>query len=111
VRIVEVAWEELQRSPYVQLRMCIPPARLPDVSFAESERRSKVGCSLLNSLNALDHATLPHDLALTLRLVRFRAQIWSRAADWYWTAFDPLGIGSFGLFLPTAYVRLVGRMQ
>jgi len=35
--------------------------------------------------------------------VRFRAQFWSREAEWYWTVIDPLGAGFFGLFLPTAY--------
>jgi uncharacterized protein (DUF885 family) len=101
--LVEDAWGELRRSPYVQLQMSVVPNRLPDVSFAEAERKSVLGCSLLNRLKAIDTSVLPHDLALTLRLVRFRAQIWAREADWYWTVIDPRGIGSFGLFLPTAY--------
>jgi uncharacterized protein (DUF885 family) len=35
--------------------------------------------------------------------VRFRAQAWSHEAEWYWVVADPIGIGLFGLFLPTAY--------
>jgi uncharacterized protein (DUF885 family) len=101
--ILDEAWQELQRTPYVQLRMGVVPTRLPDVSFAETQRRSEVGRSLLRRLEALEVSGLPHDLALSLRLVRFRACTWSQEADWYWSAIDPRGIGSFGLFLPTAY--------
>jgi len=101
--IVDCAWEELQRSPYVQARLGVAQTRLPDVSFAEAERRSNAGNLILKRLQALDLGTLPHELALTLRLVVFQARAWSRAAQWYWIAIDPLGIGEFGLFLPTAY--------
>ena len=97
------AWEELCRSPFVQQTLGILPARLPDLSLSEAERRSKVGRSLLKRAEAIDADTLPHDLALTLRLVRFRARNWAREADWYWKVVDPLGIGFFGMFLPTAY--------
>jgi uncharacterized protein (DUF885 family) len=83
--------------------MGVVPTRLPDLSFAEAGRRSQVGSSLLKRLDHLKCDELPHDLALTLRLVRFRAQTWSREADWYWLVIDPRGIGSFGAFLPTAY--------
>jgi uncharacterized protein (DUF885 family) len=103
LRILDDAWQELQRSPFVQLRMGVAPTRLLDTSFSEMERRSKVGRSLFNRVESLDLDTLPHDLALTLRVVRFRARSWSRAADWYWNVVDPLGIGTFGMFLPTAY--------
>ena len=103
VQIADDAWQELQRSPFVQLRLGVVPARLPDVSWAEAERRSAVRRSLLKRLDELDGSTLPHDLSLTLRLIRFRAHTWSREADWYWMLIDPRGIGSFGQFLPTAY--------
>jgi uncharacterized protein (DUF885 family) len=38
-----------------------------------------------------------------VRLVKFRAHTWAREAEWYWTVSDPLGVGFFGMFLPTAY--------
>jgi uncharacterized protein (DUF885 family) len=101
--VVDVAWEELQRAPYVQSRLGVASMRVPDVSFAEAERRSALGRLLLERIAALDLNRLPHDLALTVRLAHFRARIWSREAEWYWTAVDPLGIGLFGLFLSTAY--------
>jgi uncharacterized protein (DUF885 family) len=101
--ILDDAWTELQGSPFVKLRMGVSPAHLPEVSLAEAARRSAVGRSLLQRVSALDLDGLPYDLILTLRLVSFRANTWSREADWYWSAVDPSGIGMFGLFLPTAY--------
>jgi uncharacterized protein (DUF885 family) len=101
--ILDEAWEEMRRSPFVQSQLGINPARLPDVSRAAVQRRSTVGCSLLKRLATVYESELTHDLALTLRLVRFHANNWSREADWYWIAIDPLGVGFFGLFLPTAY--------
>lgn len=101
--IIEAAWHEAMRSPYVQAKLGNPLTRLPDLSCAEADRRSSVGRSLLGHLERLDLDTLPHSLALTLRLVKYQARIWSREAQWYWTVIDPLGIGEFGLFLPTAY--------
>lgn len=103
LRIVHDAWEEMRRSPFVQQQLGVVPTRFPDVSLTEAERRSRVGRSLLERADAINPDTLPHDLALTLRLVRFRAQTWAQEAEWYWTVVDPLGIGFFGMFLPTAY--------
>ena len=101
--IVDDAWQELRLRLPIQLGLGETPARLPDISFEEAQRRSTVGCSLLARGALLDESALPHDLALSLRLVRFRAGIWSKEADWYWTLADPMGNGVFGMFLPTAY--------
>ena len=103
IRIVDDAWNELRRTPYVQSRLSGGACDIPDLSFEEANRRAQVGRGLLTRLDSLDCDTLPHTLALTLRLVRFRARTWSREAEWYWLVADPRGIGQFGLFLPTAY--------
>jgi uncharacterized protein (DUF885 family) len=102
-RVVDDAWNELQRAPHVQARIGHYPAGLPDVSYTEAQRRSAVGCRILRDIESLDSHAFPSDLALTLRLARFQAHIWSKQADWYWLVIDPMGIGCFGLFLPTAY--------
>jgi len=101
--LIEEAWTELQRSPYVQARLGTVASALPEISLEAAQRRSRVGNSLLARLERLGEADSPHDLALTLRLVRFHARLWAREADWYWTVVDPYGIGYFGLFTPTAY--------
>lgn len=102
-QILDDAWEELRRAPYVQQQLGIFPPRIPSVSKEEVARHSAVGRSLLARLDGLRREGLPHDIELTLRLVRFRAQTWAKEADWYWLVVDPLGVGFFGLFLPTAY--------
>ncbi|MGH8138807.1 MAG: DUF885 domain-containing protein [Steroidobacteraceae bacterium] len=103
LRIVDDAWDELRGSLVIQQHLGLPIVRLPDLSLAEAQRRSRVGHSLLSRIDALDGSGLPADLALTLRVVRFHARTWSRQADWYWFVIDPLGLGLFGMFLPTAY--------
>jgi uncharacterized protein (DUF885 family) len=103
LRLIDDAWEELRRSVFVQQLQGVRPTRLPDLSFAEAERKSAVGRSLLARADAIAADRLPHDVALSVRLVRYRARAWASEADWYWTVIDPAGVGFFGLFLPTAY--------
>lgn len=101
--IVDDAWREVLRGLYTQQTLGIVPEQLPDLSEAEASRRTGVGRALVARLNAVDEGALPHDLALSLRLVRFRAGIWAREEQMFWIACDPLAIGFFGMFLPTAY--------
>ena len=102
-RLLDDAWEEVRRSPWVRQQLGEPLDRLPDLSLKEAERRAQVGRELLQRFEALEIDALPPEIALSLRLVRHRASTWSREAEWYWTVVDPVGVGFFGLFLPTAY--------
>ena len=102
-RIVEDAWEEHRRSSHVQSQIEGTTLRLPDLSEDAADRRSRTGRDLLARIGRLDVARLPVQLALSLRLAAFLARIWSREAQWYWTVIDPMGVGFFGMFLPTAY--------
>ena len=103
LRIADAAWEELKRSPMVQVQVDRVPTHLPQISLEESQRRSKVGAALLERIAQLKGVPLSHDAELVLRVVEFRASMWAREADRYWIAVDPLGVGFFGLFLPAAY--------
>jgi uncharacterized protein (DUF885 family) len=103
LRLIDDAWEELRRTVFVQQLQGVRPTRLPDLSFAEAERKSAVGRALVARAEAIATDRLPHDVALSVRLVRYRARAWASEADWYWTVIDPAGVGFFGLFLPTAY--------
>jgi uncharacterized protein (DUF885 family) len=80
-----------------------PLRGLPRLDFAEAERRTKAGKELLERAGAIDLDALPHELALTVRVAIDRAEGWARAAEWYWLVFDPLGVGFYALFAPTAY--------
>jgi uncharacterized protein (DUF885 family) len=103
VAIVDDAWAELCRTPYVQQKLDLSIDEMPDLSFEEAQRRSRVGLDLLDRIACLKPVTRPHHIELLLRLVSCRAGIWVREADWYWKVIDPRGIGAFGMFLPTAY--------
>lgn len=103
-QIIEDAWVELRTSFAVRRLMRLQLENLPDLSFDEAARRGVIGNGLLDRIDQVSWADLPHDVALTLRVVRFRANIWSKEADWYWSAVSPQGAGGiFGMFLPTAY--------
>lgn len=101
--ILDDAWAELRKSLFVQQQRGEPLTQIPDLSLAEAQRRSEVGKRLLDRLNSLDPGILPYDLRLSLRVLRFRAATWAKEADFYWYVIDPLGVGFFGMFLPTAY--------
>lgn len=101
--IADDAWNELQRSPYIRQQVGIAPVRMPDISLEEVRRHSAVGRELVRRVDDVNLSELPREIKLTLRLVRFRALTWSKEADWYWTVLDPLGVGFFGMFLPSAY--------
>jgi uncharacterized protein (DUF885 family) len=103
LRIIDDAWEVVRQGSWVKKQLGLPLDRLPDLSYAEAERRTRLGRSLLARIEALDLECLPADVGLTVRLVRHRASTWAREAEWYWTVCDPVGIGFFGMFLPTAY--------
>lgn len=103
LRIVDDAWEEVRGGPWVRTQLGAPLERLPDLSPAAAERRSRVGRSLLERIQGIDLGGLPNDVALSVRLVRYRAATWVREAEWYWMVIDPIGVGFFGMFLPTAY--------
>lgn len=105
LRIVDDAWTEMARSPYLQVRLG-GPVRLPQISLEEATRRAAVGRRLLGQIEKLGDLSgpaLPHDLTLAVRLARHYARSWSREADWYWLVQDPLGVGFFGMFSATAY--------
>lgn len=102
-RIVDDAWEERRRSSDVQGQLERAAVRLPDLSEEAAERRSRTGRDLLARMGKVDVDRLPVELALSLRLVAFCARTWAREGEWYWTVVDPMGVGFFGMFLPTAY--------
>lgn len=76
---------------------------IPDLSLEAAQRRSKVGEEILAVLSKVDDAQLPHEFALTAKLLRYYAQAWSKTAKHYWLACDVLGILFYGPFAQTAY--------
>lgn len=79
------------------------PLRLPDLGLTATAERAALGKTLLERCAAIDTDGLPLDLSDTLEMARQTAERWSREADWYWLVFDPLGVGFYAMFAPTAY--------
>jgi uncharacterized protein (DUF885 family) len=98
-RIADEAWEEVRRNSMDRAQV----DRLPLISPEESHRRSRLGATLLERIAHLKGAPLAHDADVVLRVAEFRAGMWAQESDRYWLAVDPLGVGFFGMFLPTAY--------
>ena len=101
--IVEDAWEEVRRSPYVARDLGLPVDRLPDLSEEAAHARSTRARQVLAKLDDLDVSSLPQELALTVEVARSQMAIREKAGDWYWLVFDPLEVGFYALYAPTAY--------
>lgn len=99
MRLIDDAWSELSRTEGSFYKL----HGLPQVSVEEAARKSAVARDLLARIDALDLGALPAELALTVQVARSRASTWVNEHDWYWTAFDPSGVGFFALFAATVY--------
>lgn len=112
IRIIDDAWSELRRAPGWGAPRLNDCSAMVDVSIEEAERRAAVGRGLSTRIAALDCAALPHDVALTVQVAAVYASRWRMEAERYWTVFDPLGVGQFGLFAATSYCggHLLGAM-
>lgn len=103
LRAIDDAAAEARRDA-VWLTSAVTPWRtLPQVSEAEAERRSRVGAELMARIERLDLNALPAELRLTTEVARHHGSVWAREAGWWWLVCDPLRVGFFALFLPTAY--------
>ena len=96
-------WLESARTSSILAATGEPLRALPRLDYADAERRAELGRKLLERAEPIDLKALPHELELTVRVAIDRAQAWKRQADWYWLVFDPLGLGFYALFAPTAY--------
>lgn len=102
LRVIDDVWSALNGNGFLGGDKDAP-IRFPDIGFAAATERAARGRALLDRIDAIDSAALPHDLPYTLEMARQIAERWSREADWYWLVFDPLGGGFYAMFAPTAY--------
>lgn len=77
--------------------------KLPDIRFEGAQKRAELGFNVLRLIDSVDEDTLPHQLALTSKLLRHFASAWSKDADRYWLAIDVTGALFYGPFAQTAY--------
>jgi len=100
---IEKLWSEVQRTPFVQRDLDAPIDRLPDIGESAIAARSSRAADALVILDRVQSSDLPHDLALTHAVAQSTARRMAQEANRYWLVFDPLGVGFFALFAPTAY--------
>lgn len=103
LRLLSDVWDEQRGSAYCQVQADGLISRLPDLSPQGAQRRSDSAKALLARIDGIDEAVLPHTVALLLRQARHWATGVAREATWYWTVFDPTGVGFFALFSSGAY--------
>lgn len=103
LRLIDAVWLETQAGPFTQAEQSKPIDRLPDFSKEAAIAISNKAKALLPQIDAIDSAILPGDIATTLAVARMSMARWAREAEWYWHVFDPLRVGFFAMFAPTAY--------
>ncbi len=100
----DLAWGHIGSDFFPQRERGAPlDGKLPDLSFEGALRRADMGAKILALLETVDDDELPHDWALTAKLLRYYAGSWSREAEHYWVAIDPTGSLFYGPFAQTAY--------
>jgi len=100
---IQKVWDELAQSPFVQRDLGVPIDRLPDIGEAAVAARSSRAADALALLDRVDTTGFSRDMEMNHEVARSLAQRMSKEAERYWLAFDPLGVGFFALFAPTAY--------
>ena len=100
---IEKVWADVRRTPWVERDLGEPVDRLPDISHQAVLARSNRAAEALVVLDRVELTLLPRDLQLTHSVARLTATRMASEADRYWLAFDPLGVGFFAMFAPTAY--------
>ena len=101
--LLEATWRMVSETPLVARELGRTLEHLPDIGRDAIARRAREGRDMLAQIERLDAAALPSDLALDLSVAHRLATGWTRAEDWYWLVFDPLGDGFFSMFAPSAY--------
>jgi uncharacterized protein (DUF885 family) len=76
---------------------------IPDLSLEGAQRRTQLGVSIGELLGQVDDESLPHEFALTSKLLRYYASAWAKDAERYWLAVDLCGLLFHGPFAQTAY--------
>ncbi|MFD4640033.1 DUF885 domain-containing protein [Lentzea sp. NPDC058436] len=76
---------------------------IPDLSLEGARGRTLMGKRVLELLDTVDDERLPHDWALTSKLLRHYAESWSLEEEHYWLAIDPTGSMFYAPFAQTPY--------
>jgi uncharacterized protein (DUF885 family) len=103
VRAIQDAWEEARTGLYSAVSEERPVDRFADFSEEAALAASARAEAILERIATVDTSALPVDLATTLAVAQQSMRRQARAGRWYWTVFDPVGIGFWAMYAPTAY--------
>ena len=101
--LTDAVGAELAASPFQHQTQTRALERIPVPDEAEAARRTGLAESWLREVGMIDRALLPPRIALQVAVVEVTARRLASEAGWYWHVHDPLGLGFFGMFGPTAY--------
>lgn len=101
--LLDATWRIVSGTPLVARELGRTLEQLPDIGVDAVSARARDGRDIVVRIDRLDTAALSPDLVLDLSVARRLAMGWTRAEDWYWLVFDPLGDGFFSMFAPSAY--------
>ncbi|USQ81272.1 DUF885 domain-containing protein [Ornithinimicrobium faecis] len=101
--VLDDTWATYSRSPFIARDLSGTLSVLPDIGLEEATRKAREGQEIQRHIAGLDIDLLPSDVAVTVAAARTLADRWAREEDWHWLASDPLGVGFYGMFAPTAY--------
>ncbi|MGH6613364.1 DUF885 domain-containing protein [Sphingomonas sp.] len=100
---IEQVWREVRHGLFLRRDLGEPITDLPDIGEEAAMARGARARGILNDIDAIDATLLPGEIATTLAVARVVATRLAREGEWYWLVFDPLGVGFFAMFAPTAY--------
>ncbi|MDB5584925.1 MAG: hypothetical protein JWR80_10101, partial [Bradyrhizobium sp.] len=103
LRFIDLATHEVERAPFTRAMAGETFDRLPVHDEADAERQATLGSELVRLGQDIDVRALPADLVTTVKVAQGLAARWAKAARWYWLVHDPMGVGFYGMFGPTAY--------
>jgi uncharacterized protein (DUF885 family) len=84
--VIDKTWQRISDMYMSRVVDGRPIESFPDLSEAEADRTAAQARVTLAEIDAIDSRSLPHQLALTLKFVRFQSAIEAQAADRYWLA-------------------------
>ncbi len=102
LRVLDTATARARIGPGAA-RLGHPNWTLPDVDPEGVGSAADEAAALLREIETIPADRLPDPVAVALRLARHQLEARVLADDLYWLAFDPVGIGFFGMFAATPY--------
>lgn len=100
---VDDAWALLRTGAHTAVGLGEQPDRLPDLSEEAAHATAAQAQQVLDRITSVPLHLLPADLADSLAVARGAMHRRAQAGRWWWLVFDPLDVGFWAMYAPTAY--------